>query len=129
MLKIFFHYYKKWLGKKPNFADDYGLHLKLLSDYDIDIQLQYPLLDNKDIESIPIIAEKYAQLLLYINSSTLRHKLINVISDKSKYNENIKEKLFLDNVVAFHDIMRQQILQDRQGKGPLIRPISVFNVK
>lgn len=128
MLKTLFHYYKKLFVKKQS-NTEYGLTLKLLSDHDIDIQLQYPILDNYDINHIPEVAEKYAQLLLYINSSTLRYKLVDTLLDKSKHNDNIKEKLFFDNVVAFHDIIRQQILQERHNKGPLIRPISVFSAK
>lgn len=128
MLKTLFHYYKKLFVKKQS-NTEYGLTLKLLFDNDIDIQLQYPILDNYDINHIPEVAEKYAQLLLYINSATLRYKLVDTLLDKGKRNDNIKEKLFFDNVIAFHDTIRQQILQDRHNKGPLIRPISVFSAK
>lgn len=129
MLKTLYHYFRQYWFKQSANVTEYGLTLKLLPDHEIDIQLVYPTLDNYNIDSIPEAAEKYAQLLLYINSSTLRYKLIDLLENHSKKETKIKDKLFFDNVVAFHDIMRQQILQNRHNKGPLIRPTSVFSVK
>lgn len=129
MLKTLFHYFKQWWIKQPTNVTEYGLSLRLLPDYEIDIQLIYPTLDTYDINHIPEVAEKYAQLLLYINSSSLRHKLMDLLQSQGKTETKIKDKLFFDNVVAFHDIMRQELLQNRHNKGPLIRPTSVFRVK
>lgn len=127
MLKKLLHYFKSYFKEYHN--NEYGLTIFLKPDSNIDVQFIYPNLYTGDDYSIINIAEKYAQLLLYINSTALTHKLQDYISEQSKKNDNIKHKLFFDNVVFFHDTMLQNIRANRYKNEPLIRPISVFNVK
>jgi len=127
MLKKFLHYFK-FLKKKEEPLDLLGITISLTNNYDIDIELKYPNIDNKNINDIPNIAEKYAELLIFINSSPLRYRLLDTIKDKSYRSENIKEKLFFDNVISFYDIIKQEI-KKANNSGPLISPISVFATK
>jgi hypothetical protein len=127
MLRKFLHYFK-FLKLKKESLETLSIIISLKSNYDVDIQLKYPNLDNEDINNIPNIAEKYAELLIYINSNALKYRLLDTIKDKSYRSEDIKEKLFFDNVISFYDIIRQEI-KKANNTGPLISPMSVFATK
>lgn len=128
MLKKFFHYFKtKSIQKLSN--DKLSIIISLQNNYYIDIELKYPNLEDYNIENIAILAEKYAELLIYVNSNVLKHKLLDNIKDKSYKSEDIKQKLFFDNVLSFHDIVKQEIKKQIDTTGPLISPISVFATK
>lgn len=128
MLKKLYHYFKKFFIK-PSRKDDYSITISLKPDYNIDIKFAYPDLNICDDYSIPNIAERYAQLLLYINSVALKYKLQDYIEEKSKEGDNLKQKLFFDNIVFFHDVMLQEIRAKKHKNDPLIRPSAVFNIK
>lgn len=128
MLKKLLGYFKNLFAKNKN-QDEYSLTISLKPDYNIDIKFNYPDLENCDDYSIPNIAERYAQLLLYINSVALKYKLQDYIEEKSKLTDNTKQKLFLDNIVFFHDVMLQEIGSKKHKNEPLIRPSMVFNLK
>lgn len=123
MLKKLFLYYKNWFHKNNT---DYSITISLKPDYDIDVNMSCPNLENYNDHTIVDLAEKYAKLLLYMNSSVLKLKLRNFLNDSSK-SENIKTKLFFDNIISFHDIMLQEIRTIKKQDYPLIRPTSVFN--
>jgi hypothetical protein len=127
MLRKFLHYFK-FLKLKKESLETLSIIISLKSNYDVDIQLKYPNLNNEDINNIPNIAEKYAELLIYINSNALKYRLLDTIKDKSYRSEDIKEKLFFDNVISFYDIIRQEI-KKANNTGPLISPMSVFATK
>lgn len=127
MLKKFLHYFKLLKTKKEP-LETLSIIISLKNNYDVDIQLQYPNLDNEDITNISNIAEKYAELLIYINSNALKYRLLDTIKDKSYRSEDIKEKLFFDNVISFYDLIRQEI-KKANNTGPLISPMSVFATK
>jgi len=127
MLKKFFHYFKSLISKKKT-EENLGIVVSLTSDLKIDIALKYPKLDNYDINIIPSIAEKYAELFIYINSNVLKHKLLETIDEKSYRSSDMKEKLFFDNVLSFHDIIKKEIKKN-SNTGPLISPMSVFNAR
>lgn len=127
MLKKLFHYFKnKIFSKKIN--SEFSVIISLQPNYDVDVKLNYPNLNDVDINNIPTIAEQYAELVIYIGSNILKHKLLDMIQDRSYRSEDIKEKLFFDNLVSFHEIITQEI-KNHQNTGPLIRPTSVFNIK
>lgn len=132
MLKKLFNYCKtmiRSISSRSN-INNYSITVSINNDYDLDIQLHYPNPSKENINHITYNAEKYAQLLVYINSPILKNKLITLLSDKSNNaNNNINEKLFLDNVIAFHDIILKEIKIIKSKDAPLIRPISVFNIK
>lgn len=128
MLKKLYHYFKTCFKKISN-NDNYSITIALKPDYNIDIKFAYPDLNSCDDYSIPNIAERYAQLLLYINSVALKYKLQDYIEEQSKESDNVKQKLFFDNIVFFHDVMLQEIRAKKHKNEPLIRPSSVFNIK
>ena len=128
MLKKFLHYYKNFFKKDTRNNKQLSISIILKPDYDIDIVLLYPNIHNMDTNDIQNIAEKYAELAMYASSSVMKYKLFSILQDKAHFSENIKDKLFFDNVCAFYDIIKQEI-KNNQNNGPLIRPISVFNGK
>lgn len=127
MFKKFYHYFK---SKKDTNAKPQNLSIviSLLPNYEVDVELKYADLANINIDQIPNMAEKYAELLIYINSSILKNKLLTTIEEKSYRSEDMKQKLFFDNVLSFHEIIRQEIKKSANN-GPLISPMSVFNTK
>lgn len=128
MLKKFFHYFKP----RPiitSLNDKLSIIISLQNNYDIDIELKYPNLENYSVENMTSLAEKYAELLIYINSNVLKHKLLENIKDRSYKSEDLKQKLFFDNVLSFHDIIKQEIKKQTNTTGPLISPIAVFATK
>lgn len=128
MLKKFFHYFKpRPITTSPN--NKLSIVISLQNNYDIDIELKYPNLENYSVENMTILAEKYAELLIYINSNVLKHKLLENIKDRSYKSEDLKQKLFFDNVLSFHDIIKQEIKKQTNTTGPLISPIAVFATK
>lgn len=128
MLKKFFHYFKsRPITTSPN--DKLSIVISLQNNYDIDIELKYPNLENYSVENMTSLAEKYAELLIYINSNVLKHKLLENIKDRSYKSEDLKQKLFFDNVLSFHDIIKQEIKKQTNTTGPLISPIAVFATK
>jgi hypothetical protein len=128
MLKKFLHYYKQFLKKDTKNNEQLSINIILKSNYDIDIVLSHPNIHTMDSNGIQNTAEKYAELVMYATSSVMRYKLLSILQDKAYSSENIKDKLFFDNVCAFYDIIKQEI-KNNQNNGPLIRPISVFNGK
>lgn len=128
MLKKLFHYFKQHLIFKKK-TDQYSITIFLRPDLNIDIQFNHPNIDRCEDYNISHIAEKYAQLLIYINSVALKYKLQDHIETQSKGTTSIKQKLFFDNIVFFHDIMLQEIRAKKHTNEPLIKPLSVFNFK
>ena len=127
MLKKLFSYFSKDKKKIP---DKYSIIISLTSNYDIDIQLLYPNLQEADLNSIPDIAEKYANLLVYSSTNVLQSKLLDIVFDQSDNLKNsIKEKLFFDNIISFYTVLKQQIKLNKTRHNPLIRPINVFSIK
>jgi hypothetical protein len=127
MLKKLFNYFsKKKISKN---SKDYTISISLSKDDAIDIGLSYPNLDSYDISSIPDAAEICAELLIYINSPILHKKTVDLVEKKSNNTNNIKEKLFFDNVLSFYDILIKELQKVNKNSGPLIRPTSVFRMK
>jgi hypothetical protein len=129
MLTKLLNYCKKYFQSSNHKHNDYSVTLSIQPDYDLDIKFNFPNLDNCDIRQIPENAEKYAQLLVYINSPIFKHKLLTILVDKSNTIDNIKEKLFFDNILSFHDIILQDIKSIKSQNSPLIKPSNVFNIK
>ena len=128
MLKKFFHYFKsRPIKTSPN--DQLSVVISLQNNYNIDIELKYPNLENYSVENMTSLAEKYAELLIYINSNVLKHKLLENIKERSYRSEDLKQKLFFDNVLSFHDIVKQEIKKQTNTTGPLVSPMSVFATK
>lgn len=131
MLKKLFHYFRLLIVKlkpKKSQNNDLTIKISLKPDYTVNIDLEYPDLENYDLFNIAGIAEKYAELVTFSSTSALKYKLLEIIENKAYSTENIKEKLFFDNVCTFHEIIKKEI-KNNQNNSPLIRPTSVFNGK
>lgn len=112
---------------EPVPSDEFSIKLSLNKDYSIDIKLNYPSTNDATNEDIVDFAEKYAELLLYINSPIFKQKLIDHVATKQRKATNTDEQLFFNNVLVFYDVLKAEISKLTNSTGPLIRPSSVFN--
>jgi hypothetical protein len=105
------------------------------SDPDIvDIKCLLPNVDDKNTSEITSIAEKYAQLLVLLNSETF-NKNIHEILDMHKTNnsENFKTIMLVDSIISFWDILynlqTKQMYTKYKAYQPLIKPSEAFRLK
>lgn len=139
LYRIFLDYFKlkKTVNKEKNKEEYIGsLTFHITKNKEIDIFCSFPDLSNFLISDVEILAEIYAEFLLYINDGYLKDDILDIITSKYKINkltesEQAKYKLFFDNVVFNWAMLCQEhIKRKKQAKKddqPLIRPSSVFN--
>lgn len=98
---------------------------------DIDIAYIVPDLDNKSLEELSFLAEKYAKFLMAINEGYLRDDIVKIMTDNTKKSDNPQDHLFWDNVMVYWGMFHVEALKNKRHKEktdqPLIRPLSVFN--
>lgn len=94
----------------------------------INIEVGYKTSTNNAAELIQL-SESFAEMLTYLSSSSFKKSLFNQLVDKQKSSEDISEQIFIDNTIAFYDIIKQEISLSNKAKQPVVRPLSVFNVK
>jgi hypothetical protein len=105
----------------------YQLLITLTEKGDTDINFVYPVSPDTEIDQIPEIAEKYASLLVYLESKSFRNRLLKMLKYESKNNPIMTNKLFFDNLLAFYSLIaEQEELHKRSNTEPLIRPRAVF---
>lgn len=92
------------------------------------IEVGYKTSTNNAAELIQL-SESFAEMLTYLSSSSFKKSLFNQLVDKQKSSEDISEQIFIDNTIAFYDIIKQEISLSNKAKQPVVRPLSVFNVK
>lgn len=95
----------------------------------VDLIMMHPDLERLSDHEISNEAEKFAELLLYVTNALMEPKLLATISNKSKSTESVKEQLFYDNVITYYQIVKKEFEHNMLEKGPVIRPIAVFNTK
>lgn len=115
--------------KIDNKSTNMALHISLLNNADINIELVKPSLENIDSQIIIDLAEQYASFLLYTHTKLFKEQLINNIKTEYKNSSNFYDKLFYDNVLAFYSILENEIDRLSSHSRPLIRPTSVFNTQ
>lgn len=131
MLKKLSNYFKnlfKTTSTKPKDPENiYSIKIDMYSDLDIEVKLYYdPLLINTG--NVISMAERYAELLVYIGSNAFKKKLGEILEEKIKLSTNINEQLLLDNIISFQDLIKKEIQNASAANyTPIIRPISVFN--
>lgn len=122
----------------PNNSIEYiaSLSLGLLNnDYDtVDIKCLLPDVDNKSIEEISNIAEKYAQLLVLLHTEAFDKNIFRILdNNKILYKDNYKSTLLIDNIISFWKILYQleskKYHQKFKMNQPLIKPSEAFKVK
>jgi hypothetical protein len=106
-----------------------ALHINLLNDADVGINLLKPNLTDINSQIIIDLAEQYASFLLYTHTRLFKEKLINTIKTEYKNSSNFNDKLFYDNVLAFYSILENELDRLSSHSRPLIRPTSVFNTQ
>lgn len=106
-----------------------ALHINLLNDADVGIDLLKPNLTDINSQIIIDLAEQYASFLLYTHTRLFKEKLINTIKIEYKNSSNFNDKLFYDNVLAFYSILENELDRLSSHSRPLIRPTSVFNTQ
>jgi len=121
---------------KSSVSDDYnkeywcGLTFNLRKDYDIDIAGMLPIIEELDSDQISDIAEKYAQLLLSVNSGLFSKKIIEIIENKSKVTTDYNEQLFIQNVLVYYGLLKEELnAYYKNTNVPVIKPSFVFKSK
>ena len=126
MLKKLYHYFKFLFNKKSN-TEIINISIFLRPNYEIDIQLAYPDWSKLEDKNIPAIAEKYAELLVYINKGLFKNEINDILS-KTPALENENSVLFIQNVKNFYEMHNSEISKILKNNRPLISPSSVFRI-
>jgi hypothetical protein len=106
-----------------------ALHIILLNDTDVGINLVKPNLIDVDNKIIIDLAEQYASFLLYTTTKMFKEKTINNVKKEYQNSLNFNDKLFYDNVLAFYNVLENELDRLSSNSKPLIRPTSVFNTQ
>lgn len=106
-----------------------GLSFYLDEKSDVHVSGFIPDAETIGPENVSTIAEHYAQLILAINKGLLKDKILLLLKDTGESSENPNEKLFIDNVILFYNILKDELAKIQSNKGPLIKPSSVFKAK
>ena len=91
--------------------------------------------DNLDLDTIAIEAERFAEMLLCINDGLLKKEIINVLQTQYENETNPHQKLMIENVLNFWSILYTHYKTEKKksikqlSKMPLIRPMAVFSPK
>jgi hypothetical protein len=142
ILEKFLIYYKSLFASKtedkPENIEEFnkdeeeylcGISFKLTKNFDIDILGFIPETEKLSPDEISDIAEKYAQLLLSINKGFFKSKVLSILDDKANRSSEPNEQLFLNNVVVYYGLLKDEISKLQNSNTPLIRPVSVFRSK
>ena len=96
-----------------------------------------PKINNCDgnIEKITHEAERFAEMLLCLNEGLLKKEIINVLKNQYEIEENIDQKLLIENIIQFWSILYSHYKKAKKKaakethKTPLVRPMLVFSSK
>ena len=84
-------------------------------------------LDQLDAYSIAEAAEKYAELLLYINKGLFKNDIDDILSKTSALDHENKV-LFIQNVKNFYEMHSLEMSKILKNTKPLVSPSSVFRI-
>jgi hypothetical protein len=124
-------------SKRESPKIDYAATLSfgiLESDKDtVDIKCLLPDVDTKSIEEIVDIAEKYAQLLVLINTEEFNKNISDILDNhKKNHKENYKHIMLIDNIISFWDIFynmqTKKYYQKYKSNQPVIKPSEAFKL-
>lgn len=82
-------------------------------------------LDQLDAYEIAEAAEKYAELLLYINKGLFKNDIEDILDKRSELDSENKI-LFIQNVKNFYDMHSIELSKIMKNNRPLISPSTVF---
>lgn len=99
----------------------------------IDINCSIPNVDDIAVDDISNLAEKYANFLLHITDGMLNYSITKNLQQESKNNKSINNKLYIDNIIYFWQILYKdhqiKLAKKFLSKEPLIKPSQVFSIK
>lgn len=107
---------------------DYSITISLDKNYKTNIGVKYNT-DYADAASLILSSEKFAEMIIYLSSSVFKKSLFDELNSRLKDSENINEQIFIDNTIAFCEIIKKEITSISKSKQPVIRPLSVFSGK
>lgn len=107
---------------------DYSIIISLDKNYKTNIGVKYNT-EYPDATSLILSSEKFAEMIIYLSSSVFKKSLFDELNLRLKNSENINEQIFIDNTIAFCDIIKKEITSLSKSKQPVIRPLSVFSGK
>ena len=106
-----------------------GISFYLTDKYEIDVSGFVPNMEEIDVDDITNISEKYAQLLLSVNKGFLKDKILEILTERARTTDNTNEQLFINNVIVFYGLLKDELSKLQNSKYPLIRPTNVFRSK
>jgi hypothetical protein len=128
--------YKKSKLIMPNKVDDQQFlhnHSSLsfiLDDQDnVDIYCMLPDLNDVTDDTILIIAEKYAKLLLSVNKGLFKSDINKILKKRRTKSPNMVEQLLIDNITIFYRLLEDELNTLKANHEPVIRPSQVFKIK
>lgn len=100
----------------------------------VDIKCLLPNVDDKNTSEITNIAEKYAQLLVLLNSETFNKNIHEILNMHKKSNsENFKTIMLVDSIISFWDMLyslqTKQMYTKYKIYQPLVKPSEAFRLK
>jgi hypothetical protein len=133
--------FKSFFSKKEQNNLNKEMYLASLSlaivDHDkdlLDIRCLLPDVKNKSIEEIMVIAERYAEMLTYVNTEKFNKYIDQILQEsKTKNSDDFKQTMLIDNIFHFWDIYynleNKRQYQKYKKDQPLIKPSQAFLVK
>lgn len=103
-----------------------GINFNMTKDFDIDIACSIPDLEHSNSDDIIKLSEKYAELILFLNRGIFKKQILQIL--KNYNTDNIKSKLFIDNIIYFYPILNDELNKAIKSNKPLIKPSSVFKI-
>jgi hypothetical protein len=98
----------------------------------VDIKCLLPDVTDKSSDQILSIAEKYAELLVIINTEAFNKKIYEILN-KNKNIDNHKEVLLIDNIISFWNVLYEEESKKQFSKyklsQPMIKPSEAFRIK
>lgn len=113
-----------------NLSDEYicGISFVINKNNAMEITCMIPKdLEQLDAYGIAEAAEKYAELLVYINKGLFKNEINDILS-KTPSLENENSVLFIQNVKNFYEMHNSEISKILKNNRPLISPSSVFRI-
>lgn len=100
----------------------------------VDIKCVLPDIQNKNITEISEIAERFAQLLVLLNTDHFNKNIYNILTKQKKVKaEDYKTIMLIDNIISYWDIfynLQNKTMQKKyKSKEPMVKPSEAFKVK
>lgn len=140
-MKKIYQIFKKLLGLYTNNESDQklkekekpvesniGICFSITSNLDINIECNFPDIENLNLQEIEKVSEQFGELLFLINRGILKTQINQLLEhEKNKDSDNSNMVLFIDNIFSFYKLVNQEFNKiTKSSTKPLIRPILAF---